>query len=429
MHAFVDSMGRIVIIIGVQWGDEGKGKLVDAIAEYYDVVVRWAGGTNAGHTIWYNGRKYVFHLIPSGLLHPCTIGVIGNGTVVDLPYLVEEMESLEALGLDVFSRIKISLRAHLVFQYHQKIDAELERLKGKAKIGTTLKGIGPTYMDKISRRGIQVGALLEPDFLLQQIEENCAFYMKRFPGLNLDPKAEFERLMAVRNKILPLLADTSRYLHAAMQSGKKILFEGAQAFHLDVDHGTYPFVTSSSISTGGVCTGTGLPPQAITGVIGIAKAYCTRVGEGPFPSELLGEIGEKLQKIGAEFGATTGRPRRCGWFDAVVVKRSIEVNGINSLNLTKLDVLTGLHEVKVLVTYLGKDGKPLYEIPYTPQAQKEMTAEYITLPGWSEDLSDIRRFEDLPENAQKYVNFLERVIGCPILVIGVGPDRKDLIFR
>ncbi len=427
MHDFLSRLGQNVAILGTQWGDEGKGKLVDAMSEHFDLICRSTGGANAGHTIVTNGKKYVFHLLPSGLLHSNTIGVVGNGCVVDLVDLVEEIDSLESLGLQVFDRVKISLRAHLLFQYHKAVDAEIENRKGAAKIGTTHRGIGPAYEDKIARIGIRAEDLLDIDLLKEKIATNCKFHAQNL-GVICDEVAEFERLMSVREKIKPLLTDTSKYLRDAIGDGKKILFEGAQAHHLDIDHGTYPFVTSSNVSVGGIFTGLGVSPKSLHHIIGIAKAYTTRVGMGPFPTELTDEFGNQLRENGGEYGATTGRPRRCGWFDAVVVKNTVDINGVDSINLTKLDVLSGVKTLKIATQYF-LDGQEIFNIPTTKKHSKNLEIKYLEMPGWTASLSGIKQFEDLPKEAQQYVLKIESLIGCKVSSIGVGMDRTDLIFR
>lgn len=427
MKDFLSRLGQNVAILGTQWGDEGKGKLVDAISSDFDFICRSTGGANAGHTIVTNGKKYVFHLLPSGLLHPDTIGVVGNGCVVDLLGLMDEIKSLEALDLDLFSRVKISLRTHLLFEYHKCVDAEIENRKGKAKIGTTHRGIGPAYEDKIARIGIRGEDLLDTELLKEKIEANCAFHTKNL-GIKCDPIKEYERLMSIREIVKPLLIDTSKYLRDAIADGKKVLFEGAQAHHLDIDHGTYPFVTSSNVSVGGIFTGLGVAPKSLNTIIGIAKAYTTRVGMGPFPTELDNEEGEDLREKGGEYGATTGRPRRCGWFDAVVVKNSVDVNGIDFINLTKLDVLSGTKKIKIATKY-RLNGQEIFNIPTTKKFSKKLEIEYIEMPGWEEDLSGMRTFEKLPKAAQEYVLKLEELVGAKISSIGVGMDRNDLIFR
>lgn len=428
MQKFLHDLGSSVAIIGTQWGDEGKGKLVDAISPHFDYICRSTGGANAGHTIYTDGKKYIFHLLPSGLLHPNTIGIIGNGTVISLPDLTTEIKNLAANGLDVQNRVKISLQAHLLFGYHKLVDAEHEKRKGKDKIGTTCRGIGPCYEDKIARRGIRVEDLLDKTLLLEKIQKNAAFF-KETLGLEIDANLEYETLIAELEFVKPMLTDTRTLLLKANKEGKKILFEGAQAHHLDIDHGTYPFVTSSSVSAGGICTGLGFPPRKISGLVGITKAYTTRVGEGPFPSELESELGEKIRQNGGEFGATTGRPRRCGWFDAVVVRNAVEFNGLDAINLTKLDVLSGLSELKIATKYT-LDNTEIHKVPLTRKANQELLkVHYETMPGWDEDLGNIQSFSDLPVNAQKYVERLEQLINCPIKVIGVGMDRNDLIYR
>ena len=424
----LSDLGHNVAIIGTQWGDEGKGKLVDSVSGAFDIVCRFSGGANAGHTIVVDGKKFVFHLLPSGMLHDGTIGVIGNGTVVDLPDMLNEIKQLADAGLgDVGARVKISFRAHILLEYHKQIDLELEKRKGDRKIGTTGRGIGPAYADKTARIGIRCEDLLDIELLEEKIQQNCAFHSKNY-DLDLNPKEELEKLLAVREQIKPLLCDTRKFLYDEIKKGKNILFEGAQAHQLDLDHGTYPFVTSSPVSIGGVCTGLGIPPQKIDGVIGIAKAYCTRVGEGPFPTELEDKNGELLRKNGFEFGATTGRPRRCGWFDAVATKNSIETAGIDMINLTKLDVLSGMKEIKVATKYT-LDGKEIFNVPTTKKNFKKLEIDYETFSGWEEDIADVRSFEELPKNAQQYVQALEKMLECPIRAIGVGADRDALIFR
>jgi adenylosuccinate synthase len=426
VQLFAD-LGDSIAIVGTQWGDEGKGKLVDALSQRFDIVCRSAGGSNAGHTIVTDGKKFIFRLLPSGMLHPQTIGVVGNGTVVSISDLVQEIKELESSGLEIRSRIKLSLQAHVIFDYHKKIDAELEKRKGDKKIGTTCRGIGPAYTDKISRIGIRYEDILDEELLLEKMIQNCAIHNKNL-GLHLNPKEEYEIVMENRKIIISFLTDTRKFLNNALKTGKKIMFEGAQGFFLDIDHGTYPFVTSSSTGLGGVCTGLGIAPQKISGVIGIMKSYITRVGSGPFPSELKDTLGDTIRKQGNEYGSVTGRPRRIGWFDAVVVRNAIESNGIDAINLTKLDVLSGLLEIKVAVRYL-LDGTELFTVPTTRKANLNLQVEYKTFPGWKENLKGISKFEDLPINAQKYVLELEKLIQTPIRAIGTGQDRNDLIFR
>lgn len=427
MQEFLARLGSNVGIIGTQWGDEGKGKLVDAMSGHFDFICRSTGGSNAGHTIYTNGVKYIFQMLPSGLLHKSSVGVIGNGVVVCAPDFIKEIENLEATGLEVRNRIKISLHAHLVMDYHKQIDAELERRKGDKKLGTTCRGIGPCYEDKIARRGIRCEDLFDTELLQEKIERNCAFHAETL-GLDLDPAKEMADLMAVREQIKPMLCDTRIVLQEALANGQRILFEGAQAHHLDIDHGTYPFVTSSSVSAGGIATGLGFPPKRIDHLIGIVKAYTTRVGSGPFPTELDNELGEQIRENGGEYGANTKRPRRCGWFDAVVVRNAVQFNGLDSLNLTKLDVLTGVKEIQVATAYF-LDGKEIHTIPTTRKANQKLEIQYETFPGWDEELGGTKNFNDLPTNAQNYVKALETLVRCPISSIGVGMDREDLIYR
>ena len=392
-------------IIGTQWGDEGKGKLVDALAGQFDIVARSSGGSNAGHTIVVDGQKYVFHMLPSGMLHPNTIGLVGNGCVIHLADLIKEIDDLESTGLDVASRLKISDRAHLLLDYHREIDAKLEELKGQGKIGTTKKGIGPCYTDKAMRIGIRLGDIRDKNILEEKIKNNCNFYNKIL-GLSLNAEDELASILAVRDRVLPFIDDTRLWINKQIAEGKKILFEGAQAHYLDIDHGSYPYVTSSVVTVGGVCTGLGIVPKYIHKVIGITKAYTTRVGEGPFDTELTDKLGEQIQKAGHEFGATTGRPRRCGWLNADAVAQAVIINGIDEINLTKLDVLTGLAEIKVW--HQGK---------------------YESFKSWSEDISKVSKFEDLPQEAKDYVLAIEKMFGTKLGSIGVGPDREALIFR
>lgn len=418
-------MPKNLAILGAQWGDEGKGKIVDALADHFDLICRSTGGANAGHTICTDGKKYIFHLLPSGLLHPNTIAVIGNGTVIDLPGFLGEIQALESQDLEVRSRVQIAYQAHIVFEYHKQIDEAMEARRTH-KIGTTCRGIGPCYNDKIVRIGVRCEDLLDEENLEFKLRRNARFHEQEF-DIKIDIEAEIERTKALIPLIKPMLCDARYLLLDAIKAGKKVMFEGAQAHHLDIDHGTYPFVTSSSVSCGGIVTGLGIPAKNIQYTIAIAKAYTTRVGEGWFATELLETLGEKIREQGHEYGATTGRPRRCGWFDAVVVKNTVDINGVDSLNLTKLDVLTGIGELKIATEYrLG--GKPLTNVPCTPKAQEQLEVVYETFPGWDEDLSGVRRFEDLPKNAQTYVKAIEQYTGCKVSSIGVGADREDLIF-
>ncbi|CCI47082.1 unnamed protein product [Albugo candida] len=416
------------VVLGAQWGDEGKGKLVDMLSKSYDVIVRVAGGANAGHTIVNDGKKYKFHLVPSGILNPNAICVIGNGVVVHLPSLVKELEDLRQMGVDLDGRILISDRAHLVLDLHQQVDGLNEERLGRNKIGTTKKGIGPAYSSKMLRNGIRVGDLRYFDDFQSKLRDQVTFYKENYPNLNVDVEAEIENFRRLKDYILSITVDTIAYLNNAHVSGRKILVEGANATMLDIDFGTYPYVTSSNPSIGSVCTGGGISPNRLQGIIGIVKAYCTRVGEGPFPTELHDRNGEHLARVGAEFGTTTGRPRRCGWLDIPQMKYSTMVNGFTELNLTKVDVLTGLEKVKIGVAYWHQ-GKKIEGMPSNLQVLESAQVEYEVMEGWQEDISKCKRFEDLPVNAQKYILRVEELLGTHIKWIGVGPDRFDVIER
>ncbi len=417
---------RVVAVLGTQWGDEGKGKLVDYFAGGFDYVCRGNGGANAGHTIVVGDEKHIFSHLPSGLLHDTPVAVLGNGTVINVPTLMKEIEALEAKGLSVRGRIKVSLEAHLIMEYHKELDALQEQRKGDKKIGTTCRGIGPCYTDKVSRIGIRVSELLHPESLAQKLERNARLLSERY-RTDLDWKFEYDQLMAYREQFLPLVTDTVMLLDEALRAGKSILIEGAQGFHLDPDHGTYPYVTSSTITLGGVCNGLGLSPMAVTEVIGATKAYTSRVGKGFFPTELTEKTGQHLRDVGHEYGSVTGRPRRCGWCDVITIRRAVAVNGLTSLNLTKLDVLTGLDEIKVATGYTV-DGEKLDYVPTLTAQQEGLKIAYETYPGWKEDISEVRSFTDLPATAQAFVLNLQELIGCPVSSIGVGPDRQALIF-
>lgn len=414
-------MKKATIVIGAQWGDEGKGKVVDILAEQADVVARAQGGANAGHTIYLGEKKFVFHLIPSGALQG-KVCVIGNGCVVHLKTLLEEIETLKNAGYDVVKNILISDRAHLIFDYHQEIDGEQEDKK-ENKIGTTKKGIGPAFADRVNRIGIRAGLLRNMDKFEHILRRNAKIHNKED---HIEQELAFHKDFA--EKFGDNVVDTVEYLHSALENNKNILIEGAQGTHLDIDMGTYPYVTSSNTTSAGCCTGTGLPPNAVGEIIGVLKAYTTRVGEGPFPSELLDEKGEKMRAIGHEYGATTGRPRRCGWFDAMVARQSAKVNGATAWNLTKLDVLDTFEDL-VLVTAYKYQGKTLTAFPADIATLYDVELETITMPGWQTDISKARKFEDLPENAQKYVQKIEELTGVPAKYIGVGQDREQMIMR
>jgi adenylosuccinate synthase len=420
-----------VVLVGAQWGDEGKGKATDTLGERVDYVVKFNGGNNAGHTVVVDGEKYALHLLPSGILTPGCIPVIGNGVVVDLGVLFEEIDALTARGVDC-SRLLVSSTAHVIAGYNTTLDKVTERFLGKRRIGTTGRGIGPTYADKMNRVGIRVEDLFDPGILRQKVEGALdlknqilvKIYNRR--GITVDEIAE--QLLAYADRLRPMVTDTALVLNRALDAGSTVLFEGGQATMLDVDHGTYPFVTSSNATAGGACTGSGVPPTRVDRVVAVAKAYTTRVGEGPFPTELLDADGERLRDIGSEYGTTTGRPRRCGWYDALVVRYAARVNGVTDLVLTKLDVLTGFERVPVCVGY-DVDGVRHDEVPMTQTEFHHATPVYEHLEGWSEDIADARRFEDLPKAAQQYVLAVEELSGARISAVGVGPSRGDTIVR
>jgi len=421
-----------VVVVGIQWGDEGKGKIVDLLTERADVVVRFQGGNNAGHTLVVEGKKFIFHLIPSGILHKQKMCIIGNGVVVDPLVLVEEMETLEKEGISVTpERLKISSRAHLILPYHRRLDQARESGSGK-KIGTTGRGIGPAYEDKVARRGIRVADFLNPVIFGQRLRENLeranfllAQYLKSEPVTDEDMMAFND---ALRDRLRPFVADTSLLLEDFTEEGREILFEGAQGALLDVDHGTYPYVTSSNTVTGNVCSGAGVGPTSIREIVGVLKAYTTRVGEGPFPTELHDEMGQALRDKGAEYGATTGRPRRCGWFDAVAVRHAVRINGVTALALTKMDVLDDLEEIHVCTQYRRDDG-PVNGFPPLASDLDQVTPVYQVLKGWQQDISGCRTWDDLPEAAKHYVAFIEKNVGVPVHIISVGSDREETIIR
>jgi len=431
MADLLQKHGNVCAIVGGQWGDEGKGKLVDIMAEHYDFVVRATGGANAGHTVYVkspNGeyKKHVFHLMPSGALYPKTTNIIGNGCVVHIPTFFDEVKVLKDNGISVDGRVFISDRVHLIFEYHKKIDNIQEERKGKNKVGTTGRGIGPAYADKISRVGIRLHELLDFHKFEEHMRENVANVEKIY-DFKFDIEAELNYYRDMIAEIKPFIADTALMVNTAAAGGKKILMEGANATLLDVDHGTYPYVTSSNASIGGLITGTGVGATKLTSVIGIMKAYSTRVGSGPFPTELENEIGEKLRTKGGEFGSTTGRPRRCGWFDAFGAKYAVMINDMNSINLTKLDVLDEMETIKIATGYFS-DGKKLESFPASADILSNVEVEYIEMPGWKTSIKDAKTFKDLPENAQKYVKKIEELLGCHIDFIGTGVGRDEMIF-
>ena len=424
-----------IVLLGAQWGDEGKGKATDLLGHRVQYVVRYQGGNNAGHTVVIptkNGpEKFALHLLPSGILTPEVIPVIGNGVVIDPAVLLNEIKGLNERGIDT-SKLRISADAHIITSYHVMLDKTIERFLGKSKIGTTGRGIGPAYGDKVSRVGIRVQDLYDESILRKKVEGSLASknqtLVKVYNRRAVDVNQIVEELLSYADKLKPYLANTSLLLHEALQRGENVLLEGGQGTLLDVDHGTYPFVTSSNPTAGGAATGSGIGPTKITRVIGIVKAYTTRVGEGPFPTELLDENGERLRQIGGEVGTTTGRPRRCGWYDAVVARYATRVNGLTDFFLTKLDVLSGFKEIPVCVAY-EIDGKRYEEMPMTQTQFHHAKPIYEMMPGWDEDISGARKFEDLPQNAQKYVEFLEKISGAPMSAIGVGQHRDATISR
>jgi adenylosuccinate synthase len=418
-----------VVIVGAQWGDEGKGKATDLIAGRIDYVVKFNGGNNAGHTVVIGNEKYALHLLPSGILTDGVIPVISNGVVIDLEVLFEELDALSSRGIDV-SKLRVSANAHVITSYHRTLDKVTERFLGKRQIGTTGRGIGPTYADKINRVGIRIQDIFDEGILRQKVD--AALDMKNqilakiYNRRAIAADEIVEELLSYAERLRPMVCDTSLLLHEALVAGKTVLFEGGQATMLDVDHGTYPFVTSSSSTAGGASTGSGIGPNQITRVIGIVKAYTTRVGSGPFPTELDNEDGERLRQAGAEWGTTTGRPRRCGWYDAPIARYSARINGITDFVLTKLDVLTGLSEIPVCVAY-EVDGVRFDEMPVNQSDFHHATPIYETFPGWTEDISSARTFDDLPDNAKNYVLAIEKMSGARFSAIGVGPARDEII--
>jgi adenylosuccinate synthase len=418
-----------IVLLGAQWGDEGKGKATDLLGDRVDYVVRYQGGNNAGHTVVIGDQKYALHLLPSGILSPNVIPVIGNGVVIDPAVLLTEIKGLNERGIDT-SKLKISTNAHLITPYHRTIDKVSERFLGKSKIGTTGRGIGPAYADKINRIGIRVQDLFDPSILRQKIEaalhDKNQILIKVFNRKGITVDEVLDEYLGYAQVLKPYVVDTALLLDQALKSGKNVLLEGSQGTLLDVDHGTYPFVTSSNPTAGGASTGSGIGPTKITRVIGILKAYTTRVGSGPFPTELFDADGEALRKIGGEVGVTTGRNRRCGWFDAPIARYAVRVNGLTDFFLTKLDVLTGWERIPVCVAY-EVDGVRVEELPASQTDFHHAKPIYEYLPGWKEDISKAKSVDDLPNNAREYVKFLEKVSGAPISAIGVGPGRDETI--
>jgi adenylosuccinate synthase len=420
-----------VCVLGAQWGDEGKGKIVDLLTPRFSVVARYQGGHNAGHTVYVSGRKFVLHLIPSGILHDGVTCIIGSGVVVDLVALFAELDKLAGMGIDVTGRLLVSDRAHLILPYHREIELLAEARRGERKIGTTSRGIGPAYEDKVARRGIRVGDLADqsPDGpLANAIRENVAARNRVVGDTTMkweDVLADLRRLWP---RLKPLVADTSLYLHRAMRDGRRVMFEGAQGTLLDIDHGTYPFVTSSSATAGGAATGLGIGPRSVGAVLGVAKAYTTRVGGGPLPTELFDDAGERLRETGQEYGASTGRPRRCGWFDAVAVRYAVRINGIDALAITKLDVLDGFSSIDLCTAYRCGD-EILTEMPSDTAQFAACTPIYERWPGWSQPTSGVTEFSKLPKEAVAYLARLEEVTGVPAAIVSTGSDRSHTIIR
>jgi adenylosuccinate synthase len=418
-----------IALLGAQWGDEGKGKATDLLGERVDFVVKFNGGNNAGHTVVVDGETYALHLLPSGVLSPGVTPVIGNGVVIDLGVLFGEIDAITPRGIDC-SRLVVSANAHVITPYHVLMDKVTERFLGNSKIGTTGRGIGPAYADKMSRIGVRVQDLLDEKILRQKVEGALdgknQVLVKIFNRKTIEVDAVVEELLSHVERLRPMIADTSLLLANALDEGKVVLLEAGQATMLDVDHGTYPFVTSSSATAGGACTGSGIPPTRIDRVVAVVKAYSTRVGSGPMPTELLDEMGERLRNVGGEFGVTTGRPRRCGWYDAVVARYAARVNGVTDFVLTKLDVLTGLEQIPVCTGY-RVDGRVLDEMPMTQTEFHHAEPVYELFPGWDDDITGARTLEDLPKTARSYVEALEAMSGARISVVGVGPGREQTI--
>lgn len=417
-------------VFGAQWGDEGKGKIIDLLSSDVDCVVRYQGGANAGHTVIAGGEKYVLHLIPSGILHPGRLNLIGNGLSVDPIALLEEIDGLRERGVSVDgTNLRLSGAAHVIFEHHRKMDGLSEVWLGDGRIGTTGRGIGPCYADKASRTGLRISDLLEPERCKKRLRaalaEKNAVMEKVHNAESFDVDEQLARYIELGDRLREFVGDVGAEVREAYRAGKKVLFEGAQGFLLDIDHGTYPYVTSSNTGTNGIPAGVGFPASGIDRAVGIAKAYCTRVGEGPFPSEDHGDEGQMIRDAGHEYGATTGRPRRCGWFDALAMRYSMELNGADGFVMTNLDVLTGFPELKVAVAY-NMGGERLEAYP----AGQDLTGiepVYESLPGWTEDVTGVRKYEDLPQNARNYVEWVQKLVGAKVLMLSVGPDREQVI--
>ncbi len=418
-----------IVLIGAQWGDEGKGKATDLLADRIDYVVKFNGGNNAGHTVVVGNEKYALHLLPSGILTPGVTPIIANGVVIDIEVLFSELDALSSRGIDV-SRLRVSANAHVITAYHRTLDKVTERFLGKRQIGTTGRGIGPAYADKINRVGIRIQDIFDEGILRQKVESALDtknhLLVKIYNRRAIEADAVVDELLSYADRLRPMVADTALELNQALDAGKIVLFEGGQATMLDIDHGTYPFVTSSSATSGGAATGSGIGPNRIERVIAVVKAYTTRVGSGPFPTELFDESGEFLRAKGFEFGTTTGRPRRCGWYDAPIARYTSRINGVTDFVLTKLDVLTGLEQIPVCVAY-EVDGVRVEEMPVSQSDFHHAVPIYEMFPGWSEDITGVRTFADLPATAQSYVRALEAISGARISAIGVGPGRDAIV--
>jgi adenylosuccinate synthase len=417
-----------IAVVGAQWGDEGKGKIVDLLTPYFSVVARYQGGHNAGHTVYAGGTKFVLHLIPSGILHDGVTCVIGNGVVIDPEALFREVEELARHGIDVGDRLLISEKAHLILPYHRELELLAEARRGERRIGTTSRGIGPAYEDKIGRRGIRVCDLADPAGLEEEVRENVNARNRLVGDASLDWRELADRLLADGERMRRWVGDASLFLARAMKQGRSVIFEGAQGTMLDIDHGTYPFVTSSNSTAGGACTGLGVGPRAVQGVLGVAKAYATRVGEGVFPTELSGPVAERLRESGQEYGASTGRPRRCGWYDAVAMRYAVRVNGLDAVALTKLDVLDGLETVPICTAYRC-DAGTLTDFPADISRLAGCEPVYESLPGWSSPTRGIRRYDDLPPESRAYIARIEEMSGVPVSIISTGSDRDETIVR
>jgi adenylosuccinate synthase len=424
-------MGKIVVVLGTQWGDEGKGKIVDLLCEDVSAVVRFQGGHNAGHTLVIDGKKTVLHLIPSGVLRDGVECLIGNGVVLSPEALLSELKMLEDNGIPAGKRLKLSAACQLILPYHVALDVAREKARGNQAIGTTGRGIGPAYEDKVSRRGLRLGDLLQPETLREKLNDILDFHnftlQHYFKTATVDPQKTLDEALAMAEVLAPMITDVPQRLMELRKAGKNIMMEGAQGTLLDIDHGTYPFVTSSSTTAGGACTGSGLGPRHLDYILGITKAYTTRVGSGPFPTELFDDTGAYLAKQGNEFGATTGRPRRCGWFDAVVLRRAMQINSVSGLCMTKLDVLDGLDTVKICTGY-QLDGQTLDAPPVDTDAFSRCVPVYEELPGWTESTYGVTQADDLPENARRYLKRVEEVMETPVDIISTGPDREQTII-